>query len=83
MFNEFLASYGAKFIWILGIINIISMLLVFFSCRCLMGPKISRVLVQQKWFLAMYKKHCWYWWIFFVSVFLHSVLAFYIFGNPL
>ena len=73
---------GQKIVYILGITNIVSIILVFFSCRCLLGWKLTARLARFPWFQKFYRYHCWYWWLFIVSVFAHSVIALLIFGNP-
>lgn len=73
---------GIKLVFILGIINILSILLVFFSCRCMAGIKLVNKMLQYEWYKKYYSKHCYYWWIFVISVLLHTILAFLIFGNP-
>ena len=76
-------NLGVKLVFILGIVNILSILLVFFSCRCLVGVKFVNKLWQYGWSKRFYSMHCYYWWVFITSVFLHTILAFLIFGNPL
>ncbi len=73
---------GAKLTYILGFTNLIGLGLVFFSCRCLMGPKLGGYLTKLGWYQKFYRTHCWWWKLFFVSVFLHAVLAIAVFGNP-
>jgi hypothetical protein len=72
-------DFLGKAIFILGYINIISVLLIFFSCRCLAGPKITKKLWQYPWYQAFNRKHCYFWWIFFVSVILHTIIAWILF----
>ena len=71
-----------QIIFILGLINLISLLLVFFSCRCLMGNRIAKFLMKKNWFRKFYIYHGYYWWIFFISVFFHSILAIVVYGVP-
>jgi len=78
--TEFLSGY--KLIFIFGIINIISLLLVFFSCRCLVGANFVRKMQKHKWYKKYHDLHCYYWWIFIISVILHSLFALVTFGNP-
>lgn len=77
-----IAVIGPRLVFILGIINVIAILLVFFSCRCLMGKKLGNWLWQFEWYKKFYGTHCIYWWIFIVSVLVHAILAFIVFGNP-
>lgn len=73
---------GTKIVYILGIANIAGLLLVFFSCRCLMGSALAKKLMQHEWYRKFYNAHCYYWWLFFVSVALHAALAILVYGNP-
>ncbi|MAG20348.1 hypothetical protein CL618_02860 [archaeon] len=66
---------GSKIVYVLGFVNIFGLLLVLFSCRCL-GFRLK--IGASKF----YKYHCYYWWIFIISVLLHALLAFNVFGNP-
>jgi len=63
-----------KIVLILGITNIVFGLLVLFSCRCMMGTFIKKFF-DYNWYKKFYKYHCYYWWIFFASVFMHALLA--------
>ncbi|MAF13446.1 MAG: hypothetical protein CMI53_00935 [Parcubacteria group bacterium] len=73
-------ALAVKILFWAGIANVIFILLVFFSCRCLAGQKITTWLFRYSWFKKVYKYHCYYWWAFFVSVLIHTFLAFYVFG---
>ncbi len=73
---------GVKLVFLLGITNIVLLLLVFFSCRCLAGINFINRMFRHKWYRRYYYKHCWFWWFFFASVIAHTILAFLIFGNP-
>ncbi|HLD11888.1 MAG TPA: hypothetical protein VJB91_03215 [Patescibacteria group bacterium] len=70
-------------IFIAGITNILSFFLIFFSCRCLIGVEFARNMMKHPWYNKFYHLHCWYWYILFVSVVVHTVTAFLVFGNPL
>ena len=73
---------GIKILFVAGITNIIFLLLVLFSCRC-MGNPITKRLFGNKAYQKFYSKHCYYWWGFIISVIIHTALAFYLFGFPL
>lgn len=75
-------TLAAKLIFIFGITNIVSIVLVFFSCRCLAPHAVFKKLSQYAWFQKFYQKHCIYWWVFIASVIAHTTLAFWIYGNP-
>jgi len=69
-----------KILKALGYTNLLFLLLTFFSCRCLAGRKLTKWLVQYDWYRKFYKWHCWFWWGFYVSVIIHSLIAWYLFG---
>jgi hypothetical protein len=71
---------GIKILFIAGVTNVLFLLLVFFSCRCLAGPRISNWLFKYDLFRRLYKYHCKLWWGFYASVLIHTLLAFYLFG---
>lgn len=71
-----------RLVFLLGAINIIALLLVFFSCRCLAGNRFVNKMMERGWYRKFYSRHCCYWWLLFVSVVLHAILAFRVFGSP-
>jgi hypothetical protein len=65
---------------ITGLTNLLFFVLIFLSCRCLgNGPLLNR-LSQYAWYKNFYRFHCYYWWLLFFSVLLHTLLATYLFG---
>lgn len=79
IFNSLLAI---RVIVILGIINLVTGALVFFSCRCLGGSKLGNRLMKYRSYQRFYKYHCYIWRVFWPSVMIHAVLAFVFFGWP-
>ncbi|MBT4936146.1 hypothetical protein HOL21_00715 [Candidatus Woesearchaeota archaeon] len=75
-------TLGFTILFIAGITNILFLLLVFFSCRCMGGSKITQRLFSKEWYTRFYAKHCYFWYGFFISVLTHTILAFYLFGWP-
>ena len=73
------ADLGVKLIFLLGLTNLISIGLIFLSCRCLAGGFLSRY----KWYPKFFNLHCYFWWIFIISVILHATIAFLVFGIPI
>ncbi len=65
---------------IAGITNLVFLFLVFFSCRCLGGHRVLERLFKNSSFMRFYKLHCYFWWGFFISVIIHTFMAFSIFG---
>ena len=72
-----------KLIYILGITNIISILLVLFTCRCVPAWKLTRRLMAYKWYQRFFKYHYYLWLILGISVIAHMVFAISLMGFPL
>ncbi|MBT3394257.1 MAG: hypothetical protein HN411_04015 [Waddliaceae bacterium] len=79
MTTDFLIA--AKAAYILGWVNIFSLIVILFSCRCILGLRIEK-LSKSKLYMRFYRYHCYYWWVFIISVALHAILAITAFGNP-
>jgi len=71
-----------RIVFILGVTNIISILLVRFTCRCIGSNKLTLGLFKYKWYQKIYSYHCLYWWIFIVSVIIHATFAIMLIGVP-
>lgn len=71
-----------RIIFILGIVNLILGLLIFFSCRCLPGSKIGTKLMQYRLYQRYYKYHCHIWKVFWLSVIIHALFAIIFIGWP-
>jgi hypothetical protein len=78
----FYTAVTARVIFILGILNLLTGALIFFSCRCLSGSKLGNWLMKYKGYQRFYKYHCYIWRVFWPSVMIHAVLAIIIFGWP-
>ena len=74
---------GLKLLFGLGITNILFLLMVFFSCRCIAGINFINKMWKYEWYKKYYNYHCYYWWGFMLSVLLHATLAFILFGIPI
>jgi hypothetical protein len=79
MFDPLLIT---RLIVILGIINLVTGVLIFFSCRCLPGSRLGARLMKYKSYQRFYKYHCYIWRIFWPSVMIHTILALIFFGWP-
>ena len=73
---------ATRIIFILGIINLVSVLLIFFSCRCLPGSRIGSKLMKYRPYQRYYKYHCHIWKVFWPSVTVHAILAIIFLGWP-
>ena len=71
-------------VFILGITNVVSIIMVMFSCRCVMNKTYFINLINRsKVYGKFYNYHCYYWWIFIISVILHAAFALYVYGIPI
>jgi hypothetical protein len=66
----------------LGIVNLVSALLVSFTCRCAGGSWLGKYLMKYRWYQGFYKLHCYIWWIFWASVVVHAIFAIIYLGWP-
>lgn len=71
-----------RVLFILGIVNVVTGLVLFFTCRCLPGARIGKNLMKHKWYQRFFKYHCYIWWIFGASIIVHAILAFKYLGWP-
>jgi cytochrome b561 len=62
-------------ILVTALINIVLILLLFFTCRFIPSVKMTKSLVEKKWFKRLYKYHSYIWWILAPSVLIHAVIA--------
>jgi cytochrome b561 len=62
-------------ILVTALINIVLVLLLFFTCRFIPSVKMTKSLVGKKWFKLLYKYHSYVWWILVPSVLIHAVIA--------
>ena len=61
-----------------GVTNIIFLILVLLSCRCMVTFKITGKLLKYNKFRKFYDMHCYYWYGFIISVVVHTTAAFMI-----
>ncbi len=78
----FQSLIAGRLIFVLGIINLVTAILVFGSCRCLPGLRIADRLIRYPSYRRFFKLHCYIWWIFWVSVVVHAFFALMFFGWP-
>lgn len=80
---EFLHSIAAfRIFFVLAFINLLGALLVLLSCRCITGVPYGPRLLARPWFRGFYRYHCYIWWVFWLSVVGHAVLALFFAGVP-
>lgn len=71
-----------RIIFILGIVNAVTVLALFSSCRCFPGTKLGAILMTQVWYKRYYKYHCYLWWLLLASVAVHAFFGIALFGVP-
>ncbi len=71
-----------KIVFALGIMNLLTGLTLYFSCRCFPVGKVGKQMMQKEWFKKFYKYHCAIWKIFWTSVIIHVALAIAVFRIP-
>ncbi|OGN99049.1 MAG: hypothetical protein A2Y58_00445 [Chloroflexi bacterium RBG_13_51_52] len=76
------ALVATRILFVLGIVNVITGLLIFFSYRCLPGSKLGKNLMKYRWYQKYFKLHCYIWWIFWLSVIVHAIFAIVYIGWP-
>ena len=67
-----------RIIVILGIVNLVTLFLIYTTCRCIPGSRISKVtgnLMQYGAYKRIFKYHCYLWWVIWASVIIHAFLA--------
>lgn len=78
----FQSIIAARLVFIFGIVNLVTAVLVLLSCRCIPTSRVTRSLMKYKAYQRFYKYHCYIWWVFWVSVVVHAVFATAFFGSP-
>ena len=62
-------------ILITAIVNIVAVLIVFFTCRFVPALRLTKPLTKKKWFIQLYRYHSYVWWLLAPSVLIHAILA--------
>jgi len=73
---------ATRLIVVLGTINLVTGVLIFFSCRCLPGSRLGTRLMKYQRYQRFYRYHCYIWRLFWPSVMIHAALAAVFFGWP-
>jgi hypothetical protein len=73
---------ATRLIFILGLVNLLTLLALFFSCRCMGGLGLHSKMSRFRVYKALYGFHCYYWIILGVSVAAHLGIAISVLGIP-
>lgn len=79
MLNPMLA---ARLVFILGITNLLIVLSIFVSCRCILGSAAGARLMKMGWYAGLCRHHCHLWYLLGVSITLHIIVAASLLGFP-
>ncbi len=71
-----------RVVFVTAMINIVTILLILFSCRCINTWKITSGLMKMAWFKRFFKWHCYVWYVFLPSIIIHVIFALLALGNP-
>jgi len=74
---------AVRLIFILGIVNLVTVFLISFSCRCLPGSKlVGKALMKNNLYRRFFTYHCYIWPVFWTSVVIHAFFAIMLVGWP-
>ena len=73
--DVFQSVTAARLVFVLGILNFVLMVLIYFSCRCLPGSRIGGKLKKYPLYQRLFGKHCYLWALFWPSVVVHAFFA--------
>jgi len=73
---------GVRILFVLGIVNLVTGLLIFFSCRCIPGARIMGKLMKYSAYRRYFRYHCYIWRVFWPSVIVHAIIAIVYVGIP-
>ena len=68
-------SIAIPLIIVLGILSLVSGLLIFMSCRCIPGWKLTGSLMNNATYKRLFKTHCNIWWVFWALAVIHAIVA--------
>jgi hypothetical protein len=73
--NFFVSPLIDTIVLITAIINLICVILLFFTCRFIPGLNLTNPLMRMNWYKPVYKYHSYIWWLLAPSVLIHAVIT--------
>ncbi len=76
-------AFTIQILFFLGIVNLVTLLLIYATCRCIPGSVISRItgnLMQYAAYKSFFRYHCYLWWVLWTSVIIHATLGVWLLG---
>ena len=80
--DAFRTVEALRVVFITGLTNLLFGFVIFTSCRWVPVARLTKVVMQSKFFQKIYKYHAFIWWVFWVSVAVHTVFAIGYIGFP-
>ncbi len=74
---------ATRLVFILGLVNLLSLLALFFSCRCMAGTGLYYKMSGFRTYTRFYRYHCYYSIILGLSITAHLGIAVSVLGIPL
>jgi hypothetical protein len=71
-----------RILFILGIVNLVTGLFLYFTCRCMPPTRPGKWLMKFNWFQKIFKLHCYIWRGVWLSVAAHAVIGIVYIGWP-
>ncbi len=68
-------TIAVRLIVILGVLSALVGLFIFLSCRCFPAWKPASKLMNNAKYKRFFKSHCNIWWVFWLLVIVHGVIA--------
>jgi hypothetical protein len=78
----FQSLFVARLIFILGIVNIVTAILIAGSCRCIPSLAILGRITKYSAYQKFYRYHCHIWKVLWPSILIHAFLALMFSGWP-
>jgi len=73
---------ATRVIFALGLVNLLTLLALFFSCRCMGALGLYSKISRFRAYGTLYRFHCYYWIILGLSVAAHLGIAISVLGIP-
>ena len=72
---EIFYTIAIPLIIILGVLSLLAALMIYLSCRCLPAWKPASKLMENAKYRRFFRSHCNLWWVFWVLVAVHAIVA--------
>lgn len=72
-------TLAMRLLMLTGVLNLVFLLMLLFSCRCTMVPKALERMTRSRRFHRFYGLHCYLWPLMIISTLVHLALAMYLF----